>query len=96
VDWELAGVGSPFHDLAVFCDGFEQPTLDRMLAAYRGAAEDAGLALPADDDLTHAVDCFRLYRVMDWLEMAVVKSYSDEGLERLVSRGEALSALVAA
>lgn len=94
VDWEVAAVGSPFYDLAFFCDGFEAPALDRMLAAYRRGAEAGGLALPPDDEVVPAIDRFRLHRVMDWLDVAVDKRYSDEGLERLVSRGEALSALV--
>jgi hypothetical protein len=92
VDWELAAVGSPFHDLACFCDGFEAPDLDRMLAAYRGGARVSGLALPPDPEILAAVDCFRLHRVMDSLAVAVEKRYPDEGLERLVGRGEALSA----
>jgi aminoglycoside phosphotransferase (APT) family kinase protein len=96
VDWEVAAVGSPFYDLAFFCDGFETSTFARMLAAYRQGAQAGDLALPPDDDVVRAVDCFRLHRVMDWLDVAIDKHYSDEGLERLVSRGEALSALVEA
>jgi len=92
VDWELAAVGSPFHDLACFCDGFERPTLDRMLVAYRRGARAGGLTLPADPEVRDAVDCFRLHRVMDWLAVAFDKSYPDEGIERLVRRGEALNA----
>jgi hypothetical protein len=96
VDWELAAVGAPFYDLASFCDGFEAPTLDRMLAAYRRGAEAGGLALPPDREIVRSIDCFRLHRVMDMLAVADEKRYPDEAIERLVSRGEALGALVEA
>jgi aminoglycoside phosphotransferase (APT) family kinase protein len=92
VDWELAGVGSPFYDLACFCDGFEAPIRDRMLAAYRRGAGAGGLALPPEPEVIEAIDRFRLQRVMDWLAVAAEKRYSDDGIERLVSRGERLSA----
>lgn len=94
VDWEVAAVGSPFYDLAFFCDGFEAPAFDRMLAAYRRGARAGDLALPPDAEVTRAINRFRLHRVMDWLDVAIEKRYSDDALERLVSRGEALSALV--
>jgi aminoglycoside phosphotransferase (APT) family kinase protein len=93
VDWELAAVGSPFYDVACFCDGFEPPTLDEMLAAYRRGAEAGGLALPPDDEVLRRIDGFRLHRVMDWLEQAIRKHYPDDAIEALVSRGETLSAL---
>jgi aminoglycoside phosphotransferase (APT) family kinase protein len=92
VDWELAAVGSPFYDVACFCDGFESPALDGMLAAYGRGALAGGLALRPGPELLGAIDCFRLQRVMGWLAVAVEKRYADEDLERLVSRGEALSA----
>lgn len=92
VDWELAAVGSPFYDLAWFCDGFEAATLDRMLAAYRRGAEAGGLTLPPDPEVVRAIDRFRLHRVMDWLAVAVEKEYADDDIGRLVGRGEGLSA----
>jgi hypothetical protein len=67
-----------------------------MLAAYRRGARAGGLALPPDPEVVGAIDCFRLQRVMDWLAVAVEKRYTDEDLERLVSRGEALSASLGA
>lgn len=94
VDWELAGVGSPFYDLAFFCDGFEPPALRRMLAAYRGEAEGDWLARLDEQELVRRIDCFRLHRVMALLELAIDKDYPPEGLQRLVSHGERLSALV--
>ena len=96
VDWELAAVGGPIYDLAFFCDGFEPPALDRMLAAYRRGAEASGLGLPPDAELRRAIDCFRLHRVANWLEAAEHKRYGDEAIERLVGRGELLSVLVEA
>lgn len=96
VDWELAASGAPAYDLAFYCDGFAGRTLDRMLAAYRRGAEAGGLALPREDELRRSIDCFRLHRVADWLAVAVEKRYPDEAVERLVRRGEALSARVEA
>jgi len=96
VDWELAAVGAPCYDLAFFCDGFEGPALDRMLDAYRRGAEANGLGLPPAAELGRTIDCFRLQRVMGWLEAAGRKRYTDEAIEGLVTRGEMLGALVEA
>jgi hypothetical protein len=96
IDWELAAVGSPFHDLAFFCDGFEPPVLHRMWDAYAGELERAGLRAPDREELRRVVDCFRVYRVIAWLAPAVEKRYSEDDVERLVARGELLLPLVLA
>lgn len=94
VDWELAALGSRFFDLASLCDGFRPPALHRIWDAYAEGAAGAGLPTPERDQLRRLVDCFRLFRVIAWLGSAAEKGYPPSGVERLLSRGEALAPLV--
>jgi aminoglycoside phosphotransferase (APT) family kinase protein len=96
VDWELAALGSRFFDLATLSDGFPPPLLHRIWDAYAEAAADAGLSTPPRDRVRCLVDCFRLFRVVAWLESAAEKRYSPAGVERLLARGEMLVPLVEA
>jgi aminoglycoside phosphotransferase (APT) family kinase protein len=96
VDWELAALGSRSFDLAALCDGFRPPALHRIWDAYAEAAAEAGLPVPARDELRRAVDRLRLFRVVAWLGGAAEKRYPPAGVERLLARGEQLAPLVEA
>jgi aminoglycoside phosphotransferase (APT) family kinase protein len=91
LDWELAAVGSPVHDLATLVDGFEPPKLDALLGAYVREALDTGSAVAGPDELRHLVDCFRLHRIVADLGRAQRSGYRPARVDRLVARAEALS-----
>src|SRR4030095_16558431 len=42
IDWELAAVGSPLYDVAVFADGFEGPMFHELLNTYMASAREHG------------------------------------------------------
>jgi hypothetical protein len=90
VDWELAALGSGFYDLAFLAYGFEPPSLDRLLDAYRGEARTQGLSLPDRDGIRHVVDCFRLHRVLKALAGARARNLPEDAVARLVESGERL------
>ena len=91
LDWELAAIGSPLHDVAVFVDGFEGRRLDRLLGAYTREALAHGAAIPSDRELRQAIDCFRLHRVVHNLGRAERSNYGEPDVAKLVGRAEAIS-----
>ncbi len=84
VDWELAAVGAPLHDLAFLCDGFRAPKLDALLDAYRREADREGLFVPDPEELQHLLDCFRFHKVVKSLGDAVLLGFSRRTVEKLL------------
>jgi aminoglycoside phosphotransferase (APT) family kinase protein len=96
LDWELAALGSPLHDLATFVDGFEPPELDRLLDAYAHEARAHGAASPAGRELRQAIDCFRLHRVVNNLSRSERSGYAEADVAKLVKRAETIAEGLAA
>jgi hypothetical protein len=94
VDWEEAALGPPLHDLAYLADGFQPPTLDRLLDAYRKGAQGSGMPLPGRDEIVDIVDCFRLHMVMNMLGRSLISKWSERGVEKLVTMAEQLGCAV--
>jgi aminoglycoside phosphotransferase (APT) family kinase protein len=90
VDWELAALGSGSYDLAFLAYGFDPPSLDRLLDAYRDEARAHGLALPGREHMRHVVDCFRLHRVLKALAGARARKLPEGTVAKLVESGERL------
>jgi hypothetical protein len=95
VDWEEAAFGSPLYDVAYLLDGFEPPTLDRLLDAYRREASAFDISLPPKEDMKYIVSCFRLHMVMNSLSQAALKGYKEKGIVKLLDMGDRLSRVVA-
>src|SRR5205807_1492303 len=64
VDWEMAAVGSALYDLAYLAYGFEPPSLDRLIDAYRDEARAQDVALPDREQMRQVLDSFRLGRLL--------------------------------
>jgi thiamine kinase-like enzyme len=94
VDWEEAGLGPPLHDLAYLADGFQPPTLDRLLDAYREGAQGSGMPLPGRDEMVEIIDCFRLHMVMNLLGRSLISNWSEPGVIKLVTMAEQLGCAV--
>jgi hypothetical protein len=94
IDWEEAAFGSPLYDVAYLLDGFESPTLDRLLDAYRQEALAFDISLPPKEDMKYIVDCFRLHMIMNSLSQAVLKGYKEKGVVKLLDIGDRLSSTV--
>jgi aminoglycoside phosphotransferase (APT) family kinase protein len=88
IDWELAAIGSAFHDLAYFTDDADPETRDRVLGAYWRAAGQFNAPVPDRAQLGYIVDCFRLHRIFDWLSRAVEKQFSSKKVSLLVDQAE--------
>jgi aminoglycoside phosphotransferase (APT) family kinase protein len=94
IDWEEAAFGSPLYDVAYLLDGFEPPTLDRLLDAYRQEALAFDISLPPKEDMKYIVNCFRLHMVMNSLSQAALKGYKEKGIVKLLDIGKHLSHVV--
>jgi aminoglycoside phosphotransferase (APT) family kinase protein len=90
LDWEEAAVGAPLFDVAYLLDGFEPPTLDRFLDAYRRGASAYGLALPPPGEMKYVVDCFHLHMTVNSLSQAVLKGYKERDVAKLLGIAERL------
>ncbi len=94
IDWESAALGATLYDLAIFTDGVEPQTRQRIWDAYRRAAKQAGVPVPDRPQMRYVIDCFRLHRIFDWLSRGVEKQFSAEKVAKLVTQAEQLGALV--
>jgi aminoglycoside phosphotransferase (APT) family kinase protein len=94
VDWELAALGATLYDLAIFTDGVEPQTGDRIWDAYRQAAEQNSVPISDRAKMHYTVDCFRLHRIFDWLSRSVEKQFSEKKVTKLVDQAEIQGALV--
>lgn len=88
LDWEQAAFGPPLFDLAHLVDGIESPLLDELIEAYRRGAAEYGMSLPADEEVNHTVDCFRLHMVVNLLARSVLKGYTENDMVKLLDYGD--------
>jgi hypothetical protein len=94
VDWEEAGAGPSFLDLAYLLDGIEPPLLDRLLEAYRQEVLAYGIAVPEIEEMKYLVDCFRLHMTFNSLSQSVLKGYQPKAVEKLVGIADRLDRVV--
>jgi Phosphotransferase enzyme family len=94
VDWEKAGVGSCFFDLAFLADGFDPVRLARLFEAYRSAAEEGGLRACGPEEMQYLVDCHRLHRVMNWISVCLERSFPEHKVTKLRRLAEEIGRLV--
>src|SRR6185503_11571869 len=90
LDREEAAFGAPLFDLAHLVDGINPPLLDRLLDAYRHGAATYGMSLPPHEEVKHAVNCFRLHMAFNSLSRAVLKSYKESDIVKLLDYGESI------
>ena len=88
VDWERAGVGCAFYDLAFLADGFKGPRLRQILGSYRSEATSWGLPVPDLEELGRLVDLFRLYWAMRRLTKHSGPSAPETVFNRLLDSAE--------
>lgn len=83
-DWETAGFGSPYYDLAHLVDGFDPPVLDRFLQRYAEAVQPFGMPVPDHAYMRYLVNCFRLHMIIKYLSHGIFKGYTEAILEKLI------------
>lgn len=93
-DWELAGMGSAFYDLAFLADGFGPGAVRQLFEAYSGEANRSGIDVPAREDMAFSVNCSRLHRSLTWLFKSAVRGDELGDLEKHLARAENLGNLV--
>jgi thiamine kinase-like enzyme len=66
IDWEMAGVGPQFLDLAALTAGWDGEEQARLVGAYLDELGSAG-GHGSDDHLRRVLDCCRLHYALQWL-----------------------------
>jgi len=94
VDFEKAAVGASLYDLTFIADGFDTPRLHRLFEAYRTEAQNAGVTVPDNAEMTYIVDCFRLHRIMNWLAVSMARKYEDKIIHKLMGMAEQVGSVV--
>lgn len=88
VDWELAGLGSPYYDLAFLTDGYESPRLDLLLDAYCKEVALAGLPIPDRQTMRENINCFRLHKMLKSLSDSAQFNFPIATVEKILSLAE--------
>ena len=95
LDWELAALGPPLHDLAFLVDRFERDVAERLCQAYAAEAAGAGLPVPGTARMLEEIERLRLHKVLRSLARSAARAYPVETVTKLVTRAEALARNVA-
>jgi hypothetical protein len=88
VDWELAGLGSPLHDLAFLAEGFHGADLDLLFAAYLNGLGRADVVAPTE--MAFTVDCFRLHKIVKSVSDSVTFAFRPATIDKLLAMAEDL------
>jgi len=88
VDWELAGLGSPFYDLAFLTDGYEPPRLDTLLDAYCQEVASSRLPIPDRQTIRETINCFRLHKMLKSLADSAEMNFSVTSVEKILGLAE--------
>jgi len=87
-DWEEAALGSPLYDLAYLSDGFDPRRLDELVDAYEAELAKTATASPDRAETLRLIRCLHVHRNLKTLAKADSPGFSEEGVEKLVSRSE--------
>jgi aminoglycoside phosphotransferase (APT) family kinase protein len=91
VDWELAAIGPPLHDLACLANEVDhRPTIERFYQAYAEAAGTFDLEVARTGEMLVELDCLRLHRVLRSLARSAEWAYPDDAVTTLVVKAEAI------
>ena len=91
VDWELAAVGPPLHDLAWLANRVDRrATIERFCQAYAEGAGAFGLAVAGTDEMLAELDRLCLHRVLRSLARSTEWAYPDSAVTKLVAKAEAI------
>jgi aminoglycoside phosphotransferase (APT) family kinase protein len=94
VDWEKAGIGSCFFDLAFLADGFDPVRLALLFGAYRAEAERGGLRVCGQEEITYLVDCHRLHRIFNWIAVCLERNFPAVKVTKLRGMADQVGRLV--
>lgn len=88
VDWELAGHGSQFFDLAFLTDGYQPPRLNMLLDAYGQELKQCGMPVPDRQALLEVLDCFRLHKMLKSLSDSLPMNFPLSSVTKILALAE--------
>jgi hypothetical protein len=95
VDWEEAGIGPPFYDLAYLADGFDPERRRVLVEAYQKAAAGEGVDLPSGDEAEALLDWCSLSKTLGTLGKAATRRFPHPAVLELIGMAETAAARVA-
>lgn len=95
LDWELAGVGSGWLDLAFFVDGFSPPQSIQLLNAYVRQVAGTSLIDFSTEQCQYLINCFRFHKILNWLSQSEVRGFPMSDVEKLVEMVARMDRLLA-
>ncbi len=88
VDWELAGLGSPFYDLAFLTDGFHGAELKMLLDTYDHESATYGMPITDRATMLEIVRCFRLHKMIKSLSDSAGLNFPLPSVEKILVLAE--------
>jgi len=90
LDWELAAIGPPIHDLAFLADGYDPRAVGEMCRAYGQGLTAAGQPVPDTTEMVEDIERLRLHKVLRSLARSAEWAYPYETVTKLVTQAEAI------
>jgi hypothetical protein len=82
VDWELAATGGGLHDLAFIAHGYAPDKVEILLGTYREQLGKHCTPWANKNDMTYAINCYLLHKVVKSLSDSVVLNFSNTVVEK--------------
>jgi Phosphotransferase enzyme family len=95
VDWEEAGIGPAFYDLAYLADGFDAERRRVLVEAYQGGAASEGFRLPSGDEAQALLDWCSVSKTLGTLGKAAARRFPPRAVLELVGMAESAAARLA-
>jgi hypothetical protein len=77
IDWELAATGGGLHDLAFIAHGYAPDKVEILLDTYREQLGKHCILWANKNDMTYAVNCYLLHKVVKSLSDSAVLNFSN-------------------
>jgi hypothetical protein len=95
VDWEEAGIGPAFYDLAYLADGFEPERRRVLVEAYQEGAAGEGVGLPSGDQAEALLNWCSLSKTLGTLGKAAARRFPRRNVLELVGMAESAATRLA-
>jgi hypothetical protein len=90
LDWELAAIGPPLHDLAFLADRHDTKAVVKMCRAYGQELAAAGHPVPDTTEMVEDINRLRLHKVLRSLARSGEWAYPIETVTKRLAQAEAI------
>ncbi len=90
IDWELAAIGPPLHDLAFLADGCDRPEVELLCESYVAQAATRGLVISCTGEIPVQLERLRLHKALRSLARSAEWAYPEEIVTKIVAKAETI------